>query len=51
MEAPHVAAGCGDAHQPGSMIDHVFQLGCVERQFADQVDQNARVEIAASSQF
>ena len=51
MQASHVAAGRGDAHQLGSMIDHVFQLGCVEHQFAHQVDQNARVEIAASSQF
>ena len=45
MQNPHVAPDAGNPEQTGTVIDEIFEHGCIELLFTRQIDQNAGIEI------
>ena len=48
MQAPHVAVDSGNSEEAGVMIDEGFETRGVEVLFPQQIDQDARIEIATA---
>ena len=48
MQTTHVAIDSGNSEQAGVVIDQRFETRGVEVLFSRQIDQHARIEIAAA---